>query len=71
MASHRPRDGRGDIASFVLTFAVVVTAALAGVAGLLTLLGWEVAADAVALVLLAVVLVLGVVFFASLRSRAR
>ena len=71
MVSHRPRDGRGDTASFVLTFAVAVTTALAGVAGLLTLLGWEVAADAVALVLLAVVLVLGVVFFASLRSRAR
>ena len=71
MASHRPRPSRGDTASFVLTFAVIVTAVLAGVAGLLTLLGWEVAADTVALVLLVVVLVLGVVFFASLRSRAR
>jgi hypothetical protein len=71
MAHQRPRDGRGDTASFVLTFAVIVAAALAGVAGLLTLLGWDVAADTVALVLLGVVLVLGVVFFASLRSRAR
>ena len=71
MASHRPRDGRGDSASFVLTFAVIVAAALAGVAGLLTLLGWEVAADTVAIGLLLVLLVLGVVFFASLRSRAR
>ncbi len=71
MASQRPRDGRGDSASFVLTFAVIVAAALAGVAGLLTLLGWEVAADTVAIGLLLVLLVLGVVFFASLRSRAR
>ena len=71
MASHRPRDGRGDSASFVLTFAVIVAATLAGVAGLLTLLGWEVAADTVAIGLLLVLLVLGVVFFASLRSRAR
>ncbi len=53
-----------------LIFAVIVATVLAGVAGL-TLLGWEVAADTVALVLLGVVLVLGVVFFASLRSRAR
>ncbi len=71
MASHRPRDGRGDSASFVLTFAVIVVAALAGVAGLLTLLGWEVAADTVAIGLLLVLVVLGAVFFASLRSRAR
>ncbi len=71
MASHRPRDRRGDTASFVLTFAFIVAAVLAGIAGLLTLLGWEVAADTVALVLLGVVLVLGVVFFASLRSRTR
>ena len=71
MASQRPRGGRGDTASFVLTFAVIVAAALAGIAGLLTLLGWEVAADTIALVLLAVVLILGVVFFISLRSRAR
>ena len=71
MANRRPRDGRGDTASFVLTFAVIVAAVLAGVAGLLTLLGWEVAADTVALVLLAVVLVLGAVFILSLRSRAR
>ena len=71
MANRRPRDGRGDAASFVLTFAAIVAAVLAGIAGLFTLLGWEVAADTVALVLLGVVLVLGVIFFASLRSRAR
>ncbi len=71
MASHRPRDGRGDTASFVLTFAFIAAAVLAGVAGLFTLLGWEVAADTVALVLLTVVLILGAVFFISLRSRAR
>ena len=70
MASHRPRDGRGNTASFVLTFAVIVAAVLAGIAGLLTLLGWEVAADTIALVLLTVVLILGVVFVISLRSRA-
>jgi hypothetical protein len=44
---------------------------LAGMAGLLTLLGWEVAADTVAIGLLLVLLVLGGVFFANLRSRAR
>ncbi len=71
MANRRPRDGRGDTASFVLTFAVIIAAILAGIAGLFTLLGWEVAADTVALVLLGVVLVLGVVFVTSLRSRAR
>ncbi len=71
MAHQRPRDGRGDTASFVLTFAAIVAAVLAGVAGLLTLLGWEVAADTVAIGLLLVLLVFGVVFFASLRSRAR
>ena len=71
MASHRPRDRRGDVASFVLTFAFIVAAILAGIAGLLTLLGWEVAADTVAIGLLLVLLVLGVVFVANLRSRAR
>ncbi len=55
----------------MLTFAFCVAAILAGIAGLLTLLGWEVAADTVAIGLLLVLLVLGVVFVASLRSRAR
>ena len=71
MASHRPRDRRGDVASFVLTFAFIVAAILAGIAGLLTLLGWEVAAETVALVLLGVVLVLGVIFVTGMRSRSR
>ncbi len=71
MASHRPRDRRGDVASFVLTFAFIVAAILAGISGLLTLLGWEVAADTVAIGLLLVLLVLGVVFLTSMRSRAR
>ena len=53
----------------MLTFALIVAAVLAGVAGLLTLLGREVVAETVAVGLLLVLLVLGVVFLTSLRSR--
>ena len=70
LGRQRRSDGRGDNASFVLTVVAIVAVVLVSLASILTMIGLEVAADTVALALVMVVLVLGVIFFTTVRSRS-